>query len=562
MAIDVTTIGDLADRGAERSPDRDAIVFPDVALTSAQLRERSEAYARSLAGLGVGAGDKVGILMANRAEFVLAVFGAAKLGAVVVPINGRFKAHELSHVVGHGDVRVLLTAAGDGRGATDYVALIAQMLPELAGQDPRALALDGLPELRCIVDVDADRVPAHPGFLARADFEAAAAAVPAEEVRRRQERVRVRDVAILMYTSGTSARPKGCLLTHEALVRHGANVARTRFELTEADSFWDPLPLFHIGGIVPMLGCLATGATYCHAGHFDPEVALRTLQERRCRVIYPAFETIWLAVLDHPRFATTDLGAIELIQSIAVPERLAQLEERMPWAAQVSSYGATECSSNLTLSRADDPYEARIGTLGHPLPGLEIKIVDPATGAVRPAGEVGELCFRGYSLFEGYHKDPELTAASFDADGFFHSQDLALLDADGRLVYAGRLKDMLKVGGENVSALELEGYLLGHPAVNIAQVVAAPDARYDEVPAAFVQLKPGATLTEAELIGFCVGQIATYKVPRYVRVVDDWPMSGTKIQKFVLRERIAEELRAAGIAQAPRVEALTDAAAR
>jgi fatty-acyl-CoA synthase len=277
------------------------------------------------------------------------------------------------------------------------------------------------------------------------------------------------------------------------------------------------------------------------------------LAEERCTVIYPAFETIWLQVLDHPDFERADLGAIRLIQSICVPERLRQLEARMPWAAQVSSYGATECSSNLTLSLPDDPYEARMDTLGRPLPGMEVKIVDPETGEEVPAGVVGELCFRGYALFDGYYKDPELTAAAFDDEGYFHSQDLAKLTDDGRLIYTGRLKDMLKVGGENVSALEVEGYLVTHPAVNIAQVVAAPDARYGEVPAAFVELKAGASVTERELIDFCVGRIATYKVPRYVRPVDEWPMSGTKIQKFVLRERIADELRAAGITEAPKI---------
>jgi fatty-acyl-CoA synthase len=297
------------------------------------------------------------------------------------------------------------------------------------------------------------------------------------------------------------------------------------------------------------------GAKFCHAGHFEPGVALRMLEEERCTVIYPAFETIWLQVLDHPDFERHDLSSIRIIQSICVPERLMQLEARMPWAAQVSSYGATECASNLTLSLPDDPYEQRMNTLGRPLPGMEVKIVDPETGEERPRGVVGELCFKGYALFEGYYKEPELTAQSFDEDGFFHSQDLAKLTEDGRLIYAGRLKDMLKVGGENVSALEVEGYLVTHPKVNIAQVVAAPDARYGEVPAAFVEVKPGETLTEQELIDYCVGRIATYKVPRYVRTVTEWPMSGTKIQKFVLRERIAKELEEAGITEAPKIVA-------
>ena len=501
--IDATTLGELVDRAPR---ERDALVFPDVRLTYGELADRTDATARSLHSLGVRAGDKVGILLGNRLEFVLALFGAAKLGAVVVPVNARFKSHELGHVITHADVKVLVTS-------DEYLG----MVPDVA-----------------IVNVDREGFPESDA-----------------EIDHLKPRVRVRDIAMLMYTSGTSAKPKGCLLTHEALVRHGANVARERFYLTAEDTFWDPLPLFHIGGIVPMLGTFSVGAKFVHAGHFEPGTALKMLEDERATVIYPAFETIWLQVLDHPDFDRRDLSSIRVIQSICVPERLRQLEARMPYAAQVSSYGATECASNLTLSLPDDPYEARMDTLGEPLPGMEVKIADPETGETLPPGVVGELCFKGYALFEGYYKDPELTAACFDADGFFHSQDLAKLTPEGRLIYTGRLKDMLKVGGENVSALEVEGYLVTHPAVSIAQVVAAPDERYGEVAAAFIQSR--ADVTEQELIDFCLGRIATFKVPRYVRFVDEWPMSGTKIQKFVLREQIAAELREAGLTSAPKL---------
>lgn len=551
MWIEGTTVGHLLDRAAERSPDHDAVVFPDTRTTYGELSQLTDAMARSFAGLGIERGDKVGILMANRLEFVIAFIAAAKLGAVPVPINARYKAYELGHVISHADVRLLLTCAG-ASGTADYPEILLEVFPDLAAQvDPWRLDVAAAPKLRQIVDIDAERT----GFLTRQALDAAGADVGSEEIAVRQSRVRIRDIAMLMYTSGTSARPKGCLLTHEALVRHGGNVARSRFLLTAEDSFWDPLPLFHIGGIVPMLGCFSVGARYCHAGHFEPGVALRMLEAERCTVLYPAFETIWLAVLDHPEFERTDLSAVRVIQSIAVPERLAQLEARMPWAAQVSSYGATESSSNLTLTRPDDPYEARINTLGQVLPGMEIRVVDPETGDECEPGEVGELCFRGYSLFEGYYKDPELTGETFDADGFFHSQDLGKLDEDGRLVYVGRLKDMLKVGGENVSALEVEGYLVTHPAVNIAQVVGTPDTRYGEVPAAFLELKQDGSVDEQEVIEFCLDRIATYKVPRYVRFVGqgEWPMSGTKIQKFVLRERISSELRERAITEAPRL---------
>jgi fatty-acyl-CoA synthase len=551
--IEVTTVGDLVDRAASRTSG-DAIVFPDVRVTYPELSEATARFARSLRGLGVGAGDKVGILMPNCLDFVVAFVAAAKVGAVTVPVNGRFKAHELTHVIEHADVKVMLTAAGPVA-ATDYPAILAAVFPAAAGQDARSLDLHDAPKLRQIVDLGGTT----PGFMTREQLDAAGEGISTEEIETLQARVRVRDPALLMYTSGTTARPKGCLLTHEAVVRHGANVARSRFFLTAEDRYWDPLPLFHIGGIVPMLSCFSVGCAFVHAGYFDADVALRQLEDERCTVAYPAFETIWLGVLNHPKLAEADLSRLRIIQNIATPERLIYMQERMPWIAEVSSYGATECSSNLTLPLPDDSYEARMHTLGHPLPGLEIKIVDPETRVDRPTGEVGELAFRGYSRFDGYYKDPELTASVTDADGWFYTGDLGKLDAEGRLIYSGRLKDMLKVGGENVAAIEVEDFLSRHPAVDIAQVVGAPDARYAEVPAAFIQLKPGVPAEEREIIQFCVGQIATFKVPRYVRFVTEWPMSGTKIQKFVLREQITAELEAAGITEAPRVGAATPA---
>jgi fatty-acyl-CoA synthase len=549
--IEVTTVGDLVDRAASRTSG-DAIVFPDVRATYPELSAATSRFARSLRGLGVGAGDKVGILMPNCLDFAVAFVAAAKLGAVTVPVNGRFKAHELNHVIEHADVKVMLTAAGPVP-ATDYPAILAGVFPAAAGQDARELDLHDAPKLRQIVDLGGTTA----GFMTRAQLEAEGERVTEEEVELLQARVRVRDPALLMYTSGTTARPKGCLLTHEAVVRHGANVAESRFFLTAEDRYWDPLPLFHIGGIVPMLSCFSVGCAFVHAGYFDADVALRQLEEERCTVAYPAFETIWLGVLNHPKLAEADLSRLRIIQNIATPERLIYMQERMPWIAEVSSYGATECSSNLTLPLPDDAYEARMHTLGHPLPGLEIKIVDPETRVDRPTGEVGELAFRGYSRFESYYKDPELTASVTDADGWFYTGDLGKLDDAGRLIYSGRLKDMLKVGGENVAAIEVEDFLSRHPAVDIAQVVGAPDARYAEVPAAFIQLKPGVAAAEAEIIEFCVGRIASFKVPRYVRFVTEWPMSGTKIQKFVLREQITSELEAAGITEAPRVGAKT-----
>jgi fatty-acyl-CoA synthase len=522
------TIGDLVDRAATRE-EGDAVVFPDGRATYAELAELTDRYARSLRALGVGPGEHVGILMPNRLQFVLALVGAAKLGAVAVPLNGRFKAHELAHVLSHADLTVLLTGSHP---MADY--------PELVRE---ALARRPAEKLREIVDLD-DPAP----------FEALADSVPLAEVKTLQERVRVRGTALLMYTSGTTATPKGCLLTHEALVRHGAAVVPGWFRCTRDDVFWDALPLFHIGGITPLLGCLGAGTKFVHAGHFDPTVALAQLQDEGATIAYPAFDLIWLAVLDHPDYPSADLSRIRLLMSITTPERLRDLQQRMPHAVVVSSFGATECASHLTFPELEDPEDVRVNTLGRPLPGMELKVVNPETREEVEPGVVGELCLRGYARFESYYKEPELTAQVIDEDGWFYTGDLGSVDAEGRLRYSGRLKDMLKVGGENVAALEVEDYLVRHPAVAIVQVVGVRDARYGEVPAAFVQLAPGQTTTEEELVAFCLGKIATFKVPRYVRFVDEWPMSGTKIQKFKLREQLEAELDALGIAEAPKLD--------
>jgi fatty-acyl-CoA synthase len=359
---------------------------------------------------------------------------------------------------------------------------------------------------------------------------------------------------VIVYTSGTTAAPKGAMLSHEALTRLADGIGE-RMALTPADRVWTAIPLFHGGGITFLLSCLAARAAFVHPGWFDPATTLELLTAERVTVALAAFETIWMPVLNRADLADFDLSRIRLVMAVGVPERLRDMASRLPGAVHVSCVAMTESSAFLSLNRTDDPLEKRVTTGGHPMPGMEVRVVDPETGADLPPGTPGELLFRGPTAFDGYFRDPERTAEVIDAAGWFHTGDLVVADAEGRLTFRSRLKDMLKVGGENVAAAEVEGYLLGHPAVDLVAVVAAPDAYYVEVPAAFVQLKPGASVTGQELIDFCVGRIATYRVPRYVRWIapGEWPMSGTKIKKYVLRERIADELKQRGITEAPRI---------
>jgi acyl-CoA synthetase (AMP-forming)/AMP-acid ligase II len=346
-----------------------------------------------------------------------------------------------------------------------------------------------------------------------------------------------------MYTSGTTAHPKGCVLTHEALVRTGLAAAE-RWQLTHEERFWNPLPMFHMGGLFPMLAHFAVGATIFTETRFDPAVAIRRLVEERCTFAYPTFPTITQALIKHPDFDAADLGSVRLVNDTGAAETLRQVQACFPHAPVVTLFGMTEACGGVSWGAPDDPLEKRLTTGGLPLRGTEVRIVDPDTGAVLPPGEKGEISFRGPGLFERYLNDAEKTAASIRG-GWFHTGDAGTLDEDGRLTYVGRLKDMLKVGGENVAAMEIEAFLQTHPGVKVAQVVGVPDPKYLEIPAAFVERNEGAEVTADDLIAFCTGRIASFKIPRHVRFVEEWPLSASKIQKFRLREELLSDLKAA-----------------
>ncbi|GAA3976808.1 AMP-binding protein [Thermobifida alba] len=545
------------DARAAEHPDREALVFPDRRMTYAELAERADWFARGFVGLGVGAGDRVGILLPDCADIIAAIFGAAKVGVIPVPVNGRFKEYELSHLLNHSGMSVLVTRPPQP-GGTDFPELVDAVLPGLAEARPERLDLADAPDLRQVLLLGSEE---RPGYLPEASFDAVARAASADEVTRRAQRVKTRDTAIIIYTSGTTAAPKGAMLSHEALCRFADTLANDRFRLTPDDRVWVPLPLFHIGGIAFSVMTIHARSVYVHSGFYRPDTALQQLQEERCTLALPCFETIWKPVLDRPDFAEYDLSALRTVLVTGVAERLRAMQEQLPHVVQVSTFGATEACSVLSVSSVDDSLEERVTTGGQVLPGMECRVVDPETGKDVPPNTLGELIYRGPNCFHGYFRDPELTRKVFDEDGWFHSGDLGTIDPDGRVTFVSRVKDMLKVGGENVAAAEAEGYLMRHPAVDFAQVVAAPDAYYTEVPAAFIQCKPGMTVTEEELIDFCLGKIATYRVPRYVRFVDEWPMSGTKIKKYVLREQITQELREKGITEAPRLRYQAKAAA-
>ncbi len=493
--------------------DGDALVFSSERATFAELAQAARHAAGRLHAAGIRRGDRIGLLLVASVDAYALMFGAMRLGAIPVPINARFKARELRHVVTQSGMQLLIAEPSH-----------ADLLTEAAAGETARVVFGPRDEA----------------------FGAAGEGVTAPTVE-----LAANDDALMLYTSGTTANPKGALHRHAALVAEGERMAE-RMHLGSGDVFWTPLPFFHVGGIATLAGTIAGGVPSVQQAFFEPGEALELLERERCTVAFPAFETIWLAVLNHPQFAAADLSALRLVINVGVRSSLEAMQARLPHAPQVSCNGSTETCAFACIGEADDPLETRLTTSGRPLRDVEVRTIDPETGNdVRP-GVVGELLYRGPTLFVRYHDDPEATEASIDADGWFHSADLGRIDANGRISFVGRLKDMLKVGGENVAAAEVEDHLTTHPATEIVQIVGVPDARYIEVAAAFVQLRAGSAATEQELIDFCVGRIASFKVPRYVRFVDEWPMSGTKIQKFRLREALVAELESAGIVEAPR----------
>jgi fatty-acyl-CoA synthase len=535
--IDVTTTGDLLLRAAERWPDDEAVVFPGRRVTYAGLADGSWRVARGLHALGVRRGDHVGILMPNCVELVEALFGTALLGAVSCPVNARYRSAELAYVIEHGDHAVLLTSDVVAE-RVDLVGRLHDALPGLAdAASGEPLELPTAPLLRHVVVLGGAEAA---GAVGDERFGALADSVPQEAVEPLRATVRVRDPALLLYTSGTTAHPKGCISTHEALVR-GSRVAAERWRVSRDDRTWTPLPLFHHGALQPLLYTLDVGGTFVGMTQFEPGAALRQLVEERPTVATPTFLPITLAIVNHPDFAAADLSSLRVMLNIGPPETLRQVQAAFPSAAQCQGTGLTEAGGQLAYGDPDADLEQRVTMVGVPHPGVEMRIVDEE-GRDVPDGVPGEQLVRSFTLFEGYYKDPEQTALALDADGWLHTGDSFVRDARGWVRFVGRIKEMLKVGGENVAPAEIEAVVGMHPAVNLAQAFGVPDERLDEVPAVFVELKPGQDATEEELIAFCRERISSFKVPRLVRFVDEWPMSATKIQRFRLRELLLAEL--------------------
>ena len=532
-------VGDLLLRSAHAAPDRLAVAFPDRGRTYRELVADAVDTARGLYALGVRPGDHVGVLMPNCPEFFDAYFGVSLLGCVLVPLNARFRSSELSYVIDHARLTaVLITDRIAER--TDFCAILRESLPGLPDAAPgQPLALAAAPHLRHVVLL---RGPAAPGFVGREAFDRGARDVAESVVDRARAAVRLRDVAMILYTSGTTARPKGCLTTHEAIVRGSIGRMRECVPLHDVNVFWCPGPLFHIAAMQTMLGALGLAASYVTDTHFDPARALEQIAAHRVTSLWPWFQPVMNGLRAAAAFTPDLLAPITSFSLTGPAAFLREIQDLMPNAAHISGCGLSEAAGFYAMPARTDDNHQRATTGGPAVSGVQLRVVHPQTGAELPAGEPGELLVRGYLVMEGYYRDPEQTSKVIDKDGWLHTGDLFTMDEADHVTYRGRLKDMLRVGGENVPALEVEAFLCTHPLVRLAEVVGRPDERLDEVPVAFVEIAEGAELTADELIEFCRGKIASFKVPRavYFKRSGEWPMSATKVNKVALRKEIAD----------------------
>ncbi|MBS0638303.1 MAG: AMP-binding protein [Acetobacteraceae bacterium] len=490
------TIPAFLDEFAVKYPDRQALVDGDRSWTFRTLRDRVHELARGLIALGVRKGEKVAILMGNKAEWVLMDFAITAIGAVMVGVNTWSTARELEYVLSHSDTTVLI--ASDRFLKADYLALLDELRPWP----------ETLPLLRHVIIVGA---AARPDMMTFAAFEMAGAGVAPEAVRERAADVTPEDMAYILYTSGSTSRPKGVMILHRPLIENLYNIGE-RLGIDDTDRLWLAISLFWgLGCENALFAALTHGACVVLQESFDAAEALHIMEKERCSVLY-ATPNMVQALLDHPDFARRDINAMRKGATIGTPEQMLRvMRDLLPNACQI--FGLTETYGNCAVTDWRDPDELRARTTGRVLPGTQFRIVDPETGAVLPPETTGELRVKGY-VTPGYYKDPERTTEAFDADGFFRTGDYCQLDAGGNLLFRGRLKEMLKTGGINVAPMEVEEILQLHPAVEQAHVIGLPDPERDEIVAAVVVRHSGADVTEAELLMHCRHHMAAYKVPR------------------------------------------------
>jgi len=536
------TIPDCFDRIASQFPDRDALIVrhQDIRWTWSEYRIEVDRLAAGLLALGIGAGDRVGIWAPNCYEWVLTQFATARIGAILVCINPAYRTFELEYALNKSACRAIVAA--ERFKSSHYLGMLQKLAPELGSCQAGKLESARFPALEIVIRMGN---AATAGMFNFGDVCAMGGEQDLARMREIQAGLSSRDVINIQFTSGTTGSPKGAALTHFNILNN-ANQVAAGMQFSEQDRLCIPVPLYHCFGMVlGKLACVTRGAAAIFpADAFEPAAVLETVAEERCTALH-GVPTMFIAELEHPDFDRFDLSSLRTGIMAGAPcpvEVMKKVISRMNMSEILIAYGQTECSPVNHMTLAHDPLEKRVETVGRAGPHLEVKIVDEAGNTV-PVGEKGDICTRGYAVMKAYWEDPERTAETVDEEGWLHSGDLGVMDGDGYVQVVGRLKDMIIRGGENIYPLEIEEFLFTHPKIQDAKVIGVPDEKYGEEVCVWVVLKEGERLTEDEIRAFCKDHIAYFKVPRYIRLVTEFPMTVTgKVQKYKMRESMEEEL--------------------
>ena len=536
------TIGVHFDRIVARFPERDALIVrhQNIRWDYRELQRQVDAFAAGLVALGLKPGERVGIWSPNNAEWVVTQFATAKAGLILVNINPAYRLAELEYALNKSGCVALITAARFK--TSDYIAMLRDLAPELAAASPGNLHAARLPDLRLVITIGAEP---QSGMVPFADIAGLGGDAERRQLAALAETLQFDDPINIQFTSGTTGFPKGATLTHHNILNNGFFIARA-MKFTEADRLCIPVPLYHCFGMVlGNLACLTHGAAMVYPSEaFEPLAALEAVEAERCTALH-GVPTMFIAEMDHPEFRRFDLKSLRTGIMAGSPcpiEVMKRAVDQMHLSEICIAYGMTETSPVSFQSSTDDPLDRRVSTVGRIQPHVEVKIVD-SEGRVVPRGAPGELMTRGYVVMLGYWNDPERTAESIDAAGWMKTGDLATIDDEGYCNIVGRIKDMVIRGGENVYPREIEEFLYRHPKIQDVQVIGVPDPRYGEELCAWVKLRDGENAAPEDIQDFCQGQIAHYKIPRYIKFVDAFPMTVTgKVQKFLMREETIREL--------------------
>ena len=530
------TLGDILEKWAFETPDKEFIVYPDrdLRFTYQQFNDRVDALAKGLLFIGVKPGDKVGIWAKNVPDWTTIMFATAKIGAVLVTINTNYKLSELEYLLKNADIKTLFLV--DGYRDSDYVKMMFELVPELKIQPRGEIASEKFPELKNVVFIGQQK---HRGMFNTPELILLGHHVDDFELESVKESLDCHDVINMQYTSGTTGFPKGVMLSHHNILNNGYSVGQC-MKYTPDDKLLVCVPLFHcFGCVLGVCAIITHGAGMVFTEEFDPLMVLASVQKEKCTALY-GVPTMFTAELNHPMFDMFDLTSLRTGIMAGAPcpiETMNQVMNRMNIRDIIIVYGLTESSPGMTATRTHNSAEVRATTVGFELPNVEVKITDTDSGEECSTGKQGEICCRGYNVMKGYYNNPEATRKAVDKEGWLHSGDLAVKTTDGFYRITGRIKDMIIRGGENIYPREIENYLYGLPQIETVEVAGIPSPKYGEEVAAFIKLKKDQELKEEEVIDYCRGNISRFKTPKYVFFVNEFPMTASgKIQKYKLSE--------------------------